>query len=218
MQHSEVETFFHEFGHLLHEIFAGRQPWGGISGIRTEWDFVEVPSMLLQEWPLDGAVLATFARHVTTDAPMPAELVKQMRTAREFGIGLDTRRQFFLSAVSLSFHDRAPAFAPVDLLKAEQQRFLPFRREWAEGTHFELGFGHLDGYSAAYYTYQWSTVIAKDLLTRFKAKGLLDGAVATEYRKAVLEPGGSKEAGALVEQFLGRPYAFTAFQDWLDGK
>ena len=61
MQHSEVETFFHEFGHLLHEIFAGRQQWAGVSGIRTEWDFVEVPSMLLQEWPLDATVLKTFA-------------------------------------------------------------------------------------------------------------------------------------------------------------
>lgn len=218
MQHSEVETFFHEFGHLLHEIFAGRQPWGGISGIRTEWDFVEVPSMLLQEWPLDGEVLASFARHHQTNEPIPATLVQQMKTAREFGIGLDTRRQFFLSAVSLSFHDRAPGFDPVEQLKKEQERFLPFRREWVDGTHFELGFGHLDGYSAAYYTYQWSTVIAKDLLTRFKAKSMLDGSVATEYRKTVLEPGGSKEAGALVEAFLGRPYTFTAFQAWLDGK
>ncbi|MEW5738992.1 MAG: M3 family metallopeptidase [Myxococcota bacterium] len=218
MQHSEVETFFHEFGHLLHEIFAGRQAWGGISGIRTEWDFVEVPSMLLQEWPLDGEVLSSFARHHQTGEPMPASLVQQMKTAREFGIGLDTRRQFFLSAVSLSFHDKAPTFDPVAQLKAEQQRFLPFRREWVDGTHFELGFGHLDGYSAAYYTYQWSTVIAKDLLTRFKAKSMLDGAVATEYRKTVLEPGGSQEAGALVEKFLGRPYAFNAFQAWLDGK
>lgn len=218
MQHSEVETFFHEFGHLLHEIFAGRQAWGGISGIRTEWDFVEVPSMLLQEWPLDGEVLSSFARHHQTNQPIPASLVQQMKAAREFGIGLDTRRQFFLSAVSLSFHDRAPGFDPVAQLKAEQQRFLPFRREWVDGTHFELGFGHLDGYSAAYYTYQWSTVIAKDLLTRFKAKSMLDGSVATEYRKTVLEPGGSQEAGALVEKFLGRPYAFNAFQAWLDGK
>jgi thimet oligopeptidase len=218
MQHSEVETFFHEFGHLLHEIFAGRQAWGGISGIRTEWDFVEVPSMLLQEWPLDGEVLSSFARHHQTGEPIPATLVRQMKAAREFGIGLDTRRQFFLSAVSLSFHDKAPGFDPVAQLRAEQQRFLPFRREWVDGTHFELSFGHLDGYSAIYYTYQWSTVIAKDLLTRFKAKSMLDGSVATEYRKTVLEPGGSQEASALVEKFLGRPYSFSAFQAWLDGR
>lgn len=218
MQFSEVETYFHEVGHLLHEIFAGRQPWAGVSGIRTEWDFVEVPSMLLQEWPLDGDALKTFAKHHLTGASIPDALVEQLKRAREFGVGIDTRRQFFLSAVSLAFHDRAPGFDTTEVLKEVQTKFLPFRREWAEGTHFELGFGHLDGYSAIYYTYQWSTVIAKDLLTRFKAGGMLDGAVATQYRKKVLEPGGSREAGALVHDFLGRPYSFDAFQAWLDGK
>ncbi len=218
LQHSEVETFFHEFGHLLHEIFAGRQPWAGVSGIRTEWDFVEVPSMLLQEWPLDGAALKTFAKHHQTSEPIPDALVEQLKRAKEFGVGVDTRRQFFLSAVSLAFHDRAPGFDPTAVLQETQEKFLPFRREWAPGTHFELGFGHLDGYSAIYYTYQWSTVIAKDLLTRFRAAGMLDGTVATQYRKKVLEPGGSQEAGALVQDFLGRPYSFDAFQQWLDGK
>lgn len=218
MQHSEVETFFHEFGHLLHEIFAGRQQWAGVSGIRTEWDFVEVPSMLLQEWPLDGTVLKTFAKHHKTGEVIPEALVDQLKRAKEFGVGVDTRRQFFLSAVSLSLHDRAPGFDTTDVLKEVQEKFLPFRREWAPGTHFELGFGHLDGYSAIYYTYQWSTVIAKDLLTQFRAKGLLNPTVATQYRKTVLEPGGSREAGALVNEFLGRPYSFDAFQAWLDGK
>jgi thimet oligopeptidase len=218
LQHSEVETFFHEFGHLLHELFAGRQPWAGVSGIRTEWDFVEVPSMLLQEWPLDAEALSTFARHHQTKDVIPAPLVQQLKRAKEFGVGLSMRRQFFLSAVSLGYHDRAPGFDTSAVLQELQERFAPFRREWVEGTHFELGFGHLDGYSAAYYTYQWSTVIAKDLLTSFKAKGMLNGAVATEYRKKVLEPGGSKEAASLVEAFLGRPYRFDAFQAWLDGK
>lgn len=218
LQHSEVETFFHEFGHLLHELFAGRQQWGGISGIRTEWDFVEVPSMLLQEWPLDAKVLEAFAKHHQTGAVIPASLVAQLKAAKEFGVGLQMRRQFFLSAVSLGYHDRAPGFDSSVVLKELQTKFEPFRREYVEGTHFELGFGHLDGYSAAYYTYQWSTVIAKDLLTRFKAKGLLSSEVATEYRKKVLEPGGSKEAATLVSDFLGRPYQFDAFQAWLDGK
>ncbi|MDX2012209.1 MAG: M3 family metallopeptidase [Myxococcaceae bacterium] len=218
LQHSEVETFFHEFGHLLHELFAGRQPWGGVSGIRTEWDFVEVPSMLLQEWPLDAAALAAFARHHQTDEVIPPALVKTLKAAKEFGVGLSMRRQFFLSAVSLGYHDRAPGFDTGQVLSELQTRFEPFRREFVEGTHFELGFGHLDGYSAAYYTYQWSTVIAKDLLTRFAAKGLLNPEVATEYRKKVLEPGGSREAASLVQDFLGRPYQFDAFQAWLEGR
>lgn len=218
MQHSEVETYFHEFGHLLHEIFAGRQPYAGVSGIRTEWDFVEVPSMLLQEWPLDPGALKTFAKHHKTGEAIPDTLVTQLKRAKEFGVGTDTRRQFFLSAVSLAFHDRAPGFDSSVVLKEVQEKFLPFRREWVDGTHFELGFGHLDGYSAIYYTYQWSTVIAKDLLTQFKSKGMLNGEVATQYRKKVLEPGGSKEAGSLVADFLGRPYSFEAFQAWLDAK
>lgn len=218
MQHGDVETFFHEFGHLLHELFAGRQQWGGVSGIRTEWDFVEVPSMLLQEWPLDAGALAAFAKHHETGAVIPPALVAQLKAAKEFGVGLSARRQFFLAAVSLGYHDRAPGFDTSAALKELQAKFEPFRREYIEGTHFELGFGHLDGYSAAYYTYQWSTVIAKDLLTRFKAKGMLSSEVATEYRKKVLEPGGTKEAGALVADFLGRPYQFDAFQAWLDGK
>jgi thimet oligopeptidase len=218
MQHSDVETFFHEFGHLLHEIFAGRQQWAGISGIKTEWDFVEVPSMLLQEWPLDPGALKTFARHYQTGEPISDTLVSQLKRAKEFGVGADMRRQFFLSAVSLSFHNREPGFDSTEVLREVQEKFLPFRREWMPGTHFELGFGHLDGYSAIYYTYQWSTVIAKDLLTQFKAKGMLNGALATQYRKKVLEAGGSKEAAALVQDFLGRPYSFDAFQAWLDGK
>ncbi|HEY0881845.1 MAG TPA: M3 family metallopeptidase, partial [Archangium sp.] len=218
MQHSDVETFFHEFGHLLHEIFAGRQTWAANSGVRTEWDFVEVPSMLLQEWPLDATALKTFAKHHQTGEPIPETLVSQLKRAKEFGVGTDMRRQFFLSAVSLAFHNRAPGFDTGEVFKEVQEQFLPFRREWMPGTHMELGFGHLDGYSAIYYTYQWSTVIAKDLLTQFKSKGMLNGELATQYRKKVLEPGGSKEAGLLVQDFLGRPYSFDAFQNWLDGK
>ncbi len=217
MQHGDVETFFHEFGHLLHEVLAGRQSWGGVSGIRTEWDFVEVPSMLLQEWPYDAAVLAGFARHHQTGEVIPASLVKQLKEAHEFGVGLQTRRQFFLAALSLELYRRPPGVDANALTRELQEKFLPFRREWVEGSHFELAFGHLEGYSAAYYTYLWSTVIAKDLLTRFQAKGMLDAGVAGEYRQKVLEPGGSREAATLVADFLGRPYDFRAFEAWLSG-
>ncbi|MBK7862660.1 MAG: Zn-dependent oligopeptidase [Archangiaceae bacterium] len=218
MEHAQVETFFHEFGHLLHEVFAGRQRWAGVSGVRTEWDFVEVPSMLLQEWPLDGTALKAFAKHHQTGAPMPDTLLAQLKRAKEFGAGLDSRRQFFLSAVSLAFHEKKPGFDTNQVLKEVQEKFVPFRREWVPGSHFELGFGHLDGYSAIYYTYQWSTVIAKDLLTRFREKGMLDSDLATEYRKKVLDPGGSVEADKLVRDFLGRPHSFAAYEAWLNNK
>ena len=215
LQPGEVETFFHEFGHLMHHVFAGHQRWAGISGIRTEWDFVEVPSMLLQEWAVDPHVLRTFARHHATGEPIADELVEKLRTARDFGKGLATRRQMFLAAVSLDFHRQPPGFDTTARLADLQQQFLPFRREHVDGTYFHLAFAHLDGYSAAYYTYLWSEVIAKDLLTGFQHDGLLSSAPARRLRDAILAPGGSKPAAQLVRDFLGRDYSFDAFARWM---
>jgi thimet oligopeptidase len=216
MTHDEVETFFHEFGHLLHNVFGGRQKWTGVSGIRTEWDFVETPSMLLQEWASEPTVLGQFARHFETGAPLPDDVVQKLRASKEFGKGLWTRRQMFLSAVSLEYFSRAPGFDPEAVLVELQEKFTPFRHEHREGTHYQLAFGHLEGYSAAYYTYVWSMVIAKDLETEFKKNGYLDAATARRYRQAVLEPGGSRPAAELVRKFLGREYGFEAYRAYLD--
>jgi thimet oligopeptidase len=216
MSHDEVETFFHEFGHLLHHVFAGRQQWNGITGIRTEWDFVETPSMLLQEWPSDPEVLRLFARHHQTGEPLAEEKVNQLRASKGFGRGLWVRRQMFLAAVSLEYYRRAPGFDPHQVLGELQQKLSPFRHEQRDGTHFQLAFGHLDGYSAAYYTYVWSMVIAKDLESEFKKAGYLDAATAARYRKAVLEPGGSRPAAELVRGFLGREYGFEAYREFLE--
>jgi thimet oligopeptidase len=218
MTHDEVETFFHEFGHLLHHVFAGRQKWTAISGIRTEWDFVETPSMLLQQWPRAPAVLKRFARHHQTDAPLADDVVEKLRASKEFGKGLWTRRQMFLAALSLEYFSRPPDFDPQIVLVEQQKKFTPFRHEHRDGTHFHLAFGHLDGYSAAYYTYVWSLVIAKDLETEFQKSGYLDSATARRYRRAVLEPGGSRPAAELVKTFLGREYGFEAYRAYLDAE
>ena len=216
MTHDEVETFFHEFGHLLHHIFSGRQEWNGISGIRTEWDFVETPSMLLQEWPSNPTVLAKFARHHQTGEAIPTEMVEKLRASKEFGKGLYVRRQMFLASLSLEYYRRQPGFDLDKVMIELQENFTPFRHEWRDGTHFQLAFGHLDGYSAAYYTYMWSMVIAKDLEAEFQKAGYLDTATAMKYRKSVLEPGGSRPAAELVKGFLGRDYNFEAYQKFID--
>jgi len=215
LQPGEVEIFFHEFGHLMHHVFGGHQRWAGISGIRTEWDFVEVPSMLLQEWAVDPHVLRTFARHHASGEPIADDLVEKLRAARDFGKGLATRRQMFLATVSLDFHRQPPGFDTTARLAELQTQFLPFRREHVDGTYFHLAFAHLDGYSAAYYTYLWSEVIAKDLLTGFQHDGLLSPARARKLRDAILAPGGSKPAARLVRDFLGRDYSFDAFARWM---
>jgi thimet oligopeptidase len=216
LEHSEVVTFFHEFGHLLHHLLGGRTRWSGLSGVRTEWDFVEAPSQMLEEWCWDPEVLQTFARHHQTGEPLPRELALRMRAADEFGKGLRVRQQMFYAAVSLAFHDRDPQGLDTTRLMAElQSRYTPF--PYVEETWFQESFGHLEGYSAIYYTYMWSLVIAKDLFTEFRRPGLLAEAPARRYRKAILEPGGSKPAAQLVKDFLGRDSDFRAWQEWLDG-
>ncbi len=216
MTFDEVKTYFHEFGHLLHHIFSGRQQWLGITGIRTEWDFVETPSMLLEEWVLDPEVLALFAKHHETGAILPEDMVNKLKASREFGKGLWTRRQAFLASVSLEYYSRAPGFDPEKVLAELQQKMTPFRHEFRDGTHFQLAFGHLDGYSAIYYTYLWSLVIAKDLNTAFDEKGHLDVETTMKYRRTVLEPGGSKPAAELVKGFLGREYGFDSYKSYLE--
>jgi thimet oligopeptidase len=170
---------------------------------------------MLEEWVWDPEALASFARHVETGAPIPAELVKRMRAADEYGKGLWVRQQMFYAALSLELHRRDPEGLDTTAVVADlQERYTPFRH--VAGTAFQASFGHLDGYSAIYYTYMWSLVIAKDLFSVFRREGLMARAPAERYRRTVLEPGGSRPAAELVEAFLGRPFTFDAFTEWLD--
>ena len=213
LEPGEVTTVFHEFGHLLHHLLAGRQRWLSVSGITTEWDFVEVPSQLFEEWARDASVLQRFARHHETGEPIPLPLVERMRAANEFGKGLATRVQMFYAALALEYFRRDPAgLDTTEVVRRLKPRYFPYPFE--EGSALQASFGHLEGYSALYYTYMWSLVLAKDLLGEFGGD-LLDADTAGRYRRCVLEPGGSQDAEALVASFLGRPFAFDAFERWL---
>jgi thimet oligopeptidase len=213
MEPDQVKTFFHEFGHLMHHILAGRQHYMAVSGIATEWDFVEVPSQLFEEWGRDAEVLATFAVHDTSGEPIPAELVRRMNQAGDYGKGMATRTQMFYASLSLNYYNRDPSGVDTTaLMKELRSRFVPFPFE--EGTAFQASFGHLDGYSALYYCYMWSLVLAKDVFSSFEGD-IMDPTVARRYRDCVLAPGGSKDAAELVSDFLGRPFAFDAFEAWL---
>lgn len=216
LEYGDVRTFFHEFGHLVHAVLGGHSRWAGISGVATERDFVEAPSQLLEEWMRDAKTLQSFAIHHQTREPIPAALVERLRRADDFGRGLQVRNQMSLAAISLGLHNRDPKGLDTSTLVAQmQERYTPYKP--VAGTHFHMAFGHLDGYSAIYYTYMWSLVIAKDLFSEFAAKGdIMDPAVARRYRDAVLVPGGSKPAAVLVQDFLGRPYDFGAYERWLN--
>lgn len=211
MEHDEVVTLFHEFGHLIHHVLAGRGDWLRFSGVATEWDFVEAPSQMLEEWAWDADVLATFARDADGET-IPAALVDRMRAADDFGKGYQARTQMFYAALSYDLHVN-----PTDDLTARlvelMGKYSVF--PYLPGTHMHTHFGHLDGYSSAYYTYMWSLVIAKDLFSAFDREDLFDPEVAGAYRDKVLSQGGRKDAADLVEDFLGRPYTFEAYAAWL---
>jgi thimet oligopeptidase len=211
MEHDEVVTLFHEFGHLVHHVLAGQGEWARFSGVATEWDFVEAPSQMLEEWAWDADVLATFARNDAGET-IPADLVAAMRRAEQFGKGLYAVQQMSYAARSYWFHagphDDLTAFG--DELQRRYSVFPPL-----DGAHMHCAFGHLDGYSSGYYTYMWSLVIAKDLFSAFDPDDLFATDVALAYRDKVLAMGGRQDAANLVADFLGRPYSFDSWAAWL---
>ncbi|CAM4196039.1 M3 family metallopeptidase [Nocardia ninae] len=212
MEHQDVVTLFHEFGHLIHHVLGGRQTWARFSGVATEWDFVEAPSQMLEEWAWDADILGSFALD-ETGTRIPADLVARMRAAKDFGKGITIKTQVGYAAVSYLLHRDRPADHTAAVMQAmERYGMIP----GLPGTHFQASFGHLAGYTSAYYTYLWSLVIAKDLFSAFDADDLFDPAVAHRYRDRILAPGGSRDAAELVADFLGRPSGFDAFRAWLD--
>ena len=214
MEHDEVRTMFHEFGHLMHHILGGHQRWLDYSGVATEWDFVEAPSQMFEEWAWSHDTLKMFAKHYETGEAIPKDLVRRMRRASKFGLGLYTLQQMFYASISLQFHTADPQTLNMNAeVKELQSKYTPFR--FVDGTRLHSSFGHLNSYSAIYYTYMWSLVIARDLLTPFEKHGLMNIEWTSRYRDRILAPGGSKDAADLVKDFLGREYNFDAFQKYL---
>jgi thimet oligopeptidase len=214
MEIGDVQTFFHEFGHLMHSILGGQQPWAGISGITMESDFVEAPSQMLEEWIQSPQVLASFARDYKSGKPIPVELVARMNRAAAFGRAGYVSQQNSYTALSYDVYDAKPQDVNLDAITdrdtVKYTLFAPLA-----GTHLYASFGHLAGYSSAYYTYMWDKVIAEDFFEQFDSKNLLAADTALRYRRTVLEPGGSLSANDLVQNFLGRPQSMGALQRWM---
>jgi Zn-dependent oligopeptidase len=214
MEYGDVQTFFHEFGHLMHMILGGQQPWAGISGISMESDFVEAPSQMLEEWIQSPQVLASFARDYQSGKSIPAELVLRMKRASAFGRANFVAQQNGYTAVSYDIYNVKPQDVDLDAITdRDTVKYAPFTPP--EGTHMYASFGHLSGYSSAYYTYMWDKVIAEDFFEQFDPKNLLAGDAPLRYRRTVLEPGGSVSANDLVKNFLGRPQSTEALKRWV---
>ena len=214
LQHSDVVTYFHEFGHLLHALLGGQQRWAGVSGIATEGDFVEVPSQMLEEFFRDPHLLALFAHHYETGEAIPAELVQRMNRAGAFGRADWVRTQLFYTTYSLLTHTLDPSTLDLDALFQQlYARFLPY--QWIDGNHMYASFTHLTGYSSNYYTYLYDKVIALDFYSQFSGMHPLDDPTSMKFRRTVLEPGGSMPGKEIVLHFLGRSQSTDAFTEWV---
>ncbi|HZL53516.1 MAG TPA: M3 family metallopeptidase, partial [Terracidiphilus sp.] len=214
LQYSDVVTFFHEFGHLMHAILGGHTEWAGLSGFATEGDFIEVPSQMLEEFFRDEKLLQSFARHYQTGEVLPAELIQKMKRAGSFGRADWVRTQLYYTTLSLDLHDQDPAAIDLDVItKTLYESLQPWT--WREGNHMYASFGHLTGYSSNYYTYAFDKVIALDFFDQFDPDDLLGCDAGQRYRKTVLEQGGSKPGREMVRDFLGRDEEFSAFSKWL---
>lgn len=210
MDHDDVTTFLHEFGHLVHWLYSGNQAYALQSMDKLQWDFIEAPSQLLEEWTWNYATLKEFASNANGE-PIPETLVRKMNAARHFGEPSFWKTQVAYSAVSLNYYNRDPAsFDLTDMWEQQFQRYAMY--PYIAGTHPYAAIGHLDGYSAIVYTYVWSKAIALDLFTRFQKAGIRDAETALQYRKLILEPGGSQDANSLIHAFLGRPLSLDALK------
>ncbi|PIU00236.1 MAG: peptidase [Bdellovibrionales bacterium CG10_big_fil_rev_8_21_14_0_10_45_34] len=210
MSHSEVETFFHEFGHIVHQTLTGA-PYASLSGTDVAQDFVEAPSQMLEEWAWDKNILKMISGHFERPREiLPDSLIDKMVAAKHFGEGLLYATQILYGLTDLTFH---MAEGSVDVHATYDQLYKEILLvEPLEGGRFVAGFGHLmGGYDAGYYGYIWSEVYAADMFTRFEKEGLLNANAGEAYRKWILEPGRMLDPLSMIESFLGRPYSTEAF-------
>jgi Zn-dependent oligopeptidase len=212
LTHAETITLFHEFGHALHHLFSETE-LASVAGTNVARDFVEAPSQALEEYAWQREALDLFAKHHKTGERLPDDLYHKMLNARTFGRATDTAQQLFYAALDQAYHTRPTGFDSTTVMQELFPLYIQFA--FVPDTHFQATFGHLVGYDAGYYGYQWALAIARDLLTRFEKEGLMNPDTATAYRHEVLSKGGSLDEASLVEHFLGRPFSTEAYKKFL---
>jgi len=214
MEHGDVVTFLHEFGHLLHWMYAGQVGWAAQNFGEIENDVTEAPSQLLEEWVWDYDTPKSFATNDKGE-PIPAALVEKMVAGRRFGEAMSQLSQLGYSAASLDYYSNDPAVP--DLTKAFHTSYNRYALSSdPEGSHPQASFGHLSGYGSAYYTYSWSKALASDLLGEFRKSGLRNPETARRYRQMILAPGGSESMNVLARSFLGRDWSVGAYRKELE--
>lgn len=210
LNHNDVETFFHEFGHVMH-VISNQTDYArfGLSGVLS--DFGETPSMMFENWAWKEEVLTKLSRHYKNpEKKLPSDLLKRMIDAKLLDIGTLQLRQVAYSLIDMTYHTEG-AEDTSEVFRRIFQEITGY--EMPNDTRMDAGFGHLMSslYTAGYYTYLWSKAYADDIFTKFEANGFMNPDVGTEYRRKILAPGGSLDPDDMVKSFLGREMNTDAF-------
>jgi oligopeptidase A len=217
LTHREVQTVFHEFGHLLHHL-TSRVPIPDRGGLNVAWDWVELPSQIMENWTWEKEALALFSGHFETGEPLPDRILERMLAARRFQGGWQQMRQLSFGTVDLALHrELAPELAKVRAFGCRRTRIRRPGFHPGAAPSFLSGFalrpephpGHLHpslqrGYAAGYYSYLWSEVLEADAFTRFQREGILNRETGRAYLEAILSRGDSAEPEELFREFMGR--------------
>lgn len=208
LTHYEVETIFHEFGHLLHHILS-RVPVRTLAGTNVPWDFVELPSQIMENWCMEREALDVFARHYQTGERIPQQLYEKMRRARTFRAANAQMRQLGLAMTDLKLHrsyDPQRDGSAMDYARAITAEFAPtpLPPDYGMVASFTHLFASPVGYGAGYYSYKWAEVLDADAFTRFRQEGIFNAETGREYRRQILERGDSEDPAQIYRDFMGR--------------
>jgi len=209
LKHSEVTTFFHEFGHAMHGLL-GTTEMNGFSGTSVKTDFVEMPSQMFEEWMYDQQMLKNVSAHYQTGKSLDDKTIDTLIALKKFDSGYFVLRQCWLSLVSLEFFKEGAAKDTNAITKRLSEKLSPWIRFEPE-THFQSSFGHLMGYGAKYYSYMWAKVFALDIFDKVKQEGLLNPQTGKIFAARVLGRGGSVDPDEILKEFLGREPNQKAF-------
>jgi len=208
LNHDEVETLFHEFGHIMHQTLT-KAPYSSLAGSDVARDFVETPSQMFEEWAWQPALLKQLSSHYRTGAKLSDAMIKRLLQARDFNQGYFYTRQLYLSLLDASYH--TSPMTP-DILATNDSLYKEIiGLDSIEGGKMPASFGHLMGYDGGYYSYLWAEVYAVDCASRFQKEGFTNPATGMRFRRTLLERGNMADGDKILAAFLGRAPSQNAF-------